>query len=272
MWLNVLLFRQHRIDATSEHFRLDFGVTSQAFRVCVQIMQRVWDGLKKESEPKLAFKTWQQYLAVTYKVYLNQQENDLEGLFLKHTYLACVARLLIWASLSKGKSSESLRDVARDVLSGRYFEARKLANLVEDDFFQWARQPEADNELAPVWERIISQLQSYDLEHLSEDVFKGIYQDLVDPKDRHELGEYYTPDWLCDRVVNELLPAKGYVSVLDPSCGSGSFLRATIGPFSKKLTRKPTRKNSSRQFWITWLGSTFNRWQPRSPAPPTYSR
>ncbi|MGB8802363.1 MAG: N-6 DNA methylase [Candidatus Acidiferrales bacterium] len=104
---------------------------------------------------------------------------------------------------------------------------------MEDDFFQWARQPEADNELAPVWERIISQLQSYDLEHLSEDVFKGIYQDLVDPKDRHELGEYYTPDWLCDRVVNELLPAKGYVSVLDPSCGSGSFLRATIDHFKK---------------------------------------
>lgn len=232
MWLNVLLFRQQRIDATSEHFRLDFGVNSQAFRVCVQTMKRVWNGLKKESEPKLAFKTWQQYLAVTYGS-LNQQENDLEGLFLKHTYLACVARLLIWASLSRGKSTGSVSDVAKNVLSGRYFEARKLANLVEDDFFQWTRHPEADKELTPVWERIISQLQSYDLEHLSEDVFKGIYQDLVDPKDRHELGEYYTPDWLCDRVVNELLPAKGYLSVLDPSCGSGSFLRATIDHFKK---------------------------------------
>jgi type I restriction-modification system DNA methylase subunit len=241
MWLNILLFRQQQIEASSEHFRLDFGVNSQAFRVCVQIMQKVWSGLKKESEPKLAFKTWQQYLAVTYGS-LNQQENDLEGLFLKHTYLACVARLLIWASLSKGKSAGSLRDVAAEVLSGQFFEARKIANLVEDDFFQWIRHPEANQELAPVWERIIAQLQSYDLAHLSEDVFKGVYQDLVDPKDRHELGEYYTPDWLCDRMVAELLPERGYVSVLDPSCGSGSFLRATIDHFKKVNPRASAKE------------------------------
>jgi hypothetical protein len=148
MWLNTLLFRQQRIDATSEHFRRDFGVNSQAFRVTVEIMKKVWRDLKKESEPKLAFQTWQHYLTVTYGS-LSQKENDLEGLFLKHTYLACVARLLIWASLSKGKSVNPLRDVARDVLSGQFFEERKLANLVEDDFFQWARHPEADEVLAP---------------------------------------------------------------------------------------------------------------------------
>src|SRR2546421_9352020 len=57
---------------------------------------------------------------------------------------------------------------------------------------------------------------------------KGVYQELVDPKDRHDLGEYYTPEWLCERVVAEMLPDKGFVSVLDPTCGSGSFLRAAI--------------------------------------------
>jgi hypothetical protein len=71
-------------------------------------------------------------------------------------------------------------------------------------------------------------LLSYDLAHLNQDVMKGVYQELVDPKDRHDLGEYYTPEWLCERIVSELLPAEGFVSVLDPSCGSGSFLRAAI--------------------------------------------
>ena len=33
---------------------------------------------------------------------------------------------------------------------------------------------------------------------------------------------------MCERVVSELLPAEGFVSILDPSCGSGSFLRAAI--------------------------------------------
>jgi methylase of polypeptide subunit release factors len=35
-------------------------------------------------------------------------------------------------------------------------------------------------------------------------------------------------DWLCERVIAEVLPKEGYVSVLDSSCGSGSFLRAAI--------------------------------------------
>ncbi|HXT74207.1 MAG TPA: N-6 DNA methylase [Candidatus Angelobacter sp.] len=63
---------------------------------------------------------------------------------------------------------------------------------------------------------------------LNQDVLKGVYQQLIDPKDRHDLGEYYTPDWLCEHVVDELLPKQGYETILDPSCGSGSFLRASI--------------------------------------------
>jgi SAM-dependent methyltransferase len=85
--------------------------------------------------------------------------------------------------------------------------------------------------LRPVWERIIAQIETYDLSRLDQDVLKGVYQELVDPKDRHDLGEYYTPDWLCERVVSELLPKAGYVKVLDPACGSGSFLRAAITHF-----------------------------------------
>jgi hypothetical protein len=49
-----------------------------------------------------------------------------------------------------------------------------------------------------------------------EDVLKGVYQQLIDPKDRHDLGEYYTPDWLCERIVQELLPKAGYKKVSRP--------------------------------------------------------
>ncbi len=47
------------------------------------------------------------------------------------------------------------------------------------------------------------------------------------------MGEYYTPDWLCEHIVQKTLPATGYKSVLDPTCGSGSFLRATIAHYLK---------------------------------------
>ncbi|HUK60044.1 MAG TPA: N-6 DNA methylase, partial [Stellaceae bacterium] len=120
-----------------------------------------------------------------------------------------------------------MRETAKQILSGQFFEEQRIENLVEDDFFQWVRRAKAEAILAPVWERTLSQMETYDLAHLDQDVLKGVYQELVDPKDRHDLGEYYTPDWLCERIVEELLPAER-VSVLDPSCGSGSFLRAAI--------------------------------------------
>jgi SAM-dependent methyltransferase len=56
---------------------------------------------------------------------------------------------------------------------------------------------------------------------------KGVYQELIDLDTRHALGEYYTPDWLCERVVNEY-DFKATAKILDPACGSGSFLRAAI--------------------------------------------
>jgi hypothetical protein len=66
---------------------------------------------------------------------------------------------------------------------------------------------------------------------------------LIDPKDRHDLGEYYTPDWLCERIVSEMLPKHGYKAVLDPSCGSGSFLRAAVTHF---LRRNPDGTDNER--------------------------
>src|SRR6185312_9681778 len=92
-----------------------------------------------------------------------QEISELENLFLRHTYLASIARLLIWAALSQGKSNDDLRQVATDVLSGRYFHSKRLANLVDDDFFHWIRNPEAENILAGTWQRILSHLMEYDL-------------------------------------------------------------------------------------------------------------
>lgn len=240
IWLTSLIYRPERTVPTVKQFKIDFGADSPAFRDSLDALITTWQRVSRDPEPRLAFKNWQKYLTVTYGQLPGEGEagSELERLFLKHNYLASVARLLIWASLSKGKSEGTLREVAREVLSGRFFERYQLANLVEDDFFQWVRRPEAEAILITVWERVLAGMQTYDLTYLGEDVLKGVYQELVDPKDRHDLGEYYTPDWLCERMVEAMLPASDFVSVLDPTCGSGSFLRAVITHFVKVNSRK----------------------------------
>jgi hypothetical protein len=235
LWLTSLLFRPGQIAPTAEQFRQDFGAKSPAFWDGMEALKKAWAAVRGSAEPALAFSTWQDYLTVTYGSLpavapetVEDKISELEVLFLKHTYLASLARLLVWASFSGGRTSEELRKIAAEVLSGQFFVARKLANLVEDDFFQWVRRPKADAILGAIWERVLVQMGTYDLRQVGEDVLKGIYQELVDPADRHDLGEYYTPDWLCERIVRELLPTKAFAAVLDPACGSGSFLRAAI--------------------------------------------
>ncbi|HEV3277207.1 MAG TPA: N-6 DNA methylase [Terriglobia bacterium] len=242
LWLTSLLFRPQQIEPTADRFQLDFGAWSPLYRQGMAALKIAWAKVSGEPEAQLAFETWQNYLTVTYgrltesatvqkDLETAQEISELEDLFLRHTYLSSIARLLIWAALSQGKGDGTFRQVAKDVLSGRYFESKRLANLVDDDFFHWLRHPAAEEILASTWERILSHLTEYDLSRIRQDVLKGVYQQLIDPKDRHDLGEYYTPDWLCERMVTELLPKQGFKAVLDPSCGSGSFLRANITHF-----------------------------------------
>jgi SAM-dependent methyltransferase len=63
----------------------------------------------------------------------------------------------------------------------------------------------------------------------TRDLLKRLYQNLMPKKLRHALGEYYTPDWLAERLLNQL----GYDGdpgkrLLDPACGSGTFLVLAI--------------------------------------------
>ena len=68
-----------------------------------------------------------------------------------------------------------------------------------------------------------AELQVYDLSAVRQDLLKQLYQNLVDPETRHDLGEYYTPDWLAQLTLQEI-DYRAAQSLLDPACGSGTFL------------------------------------------------
>jgi len=74
------------------------------------------------------------------------------------------------------------------------------------------------------------------------DWFGPLYQDLYPRSLRHALGEYYTPAWLAEHVLDTVgylgleqreqwqdASGAGAFRLLDPTCGSGVFLLAAIG-------------------------------------------
>ncbi len=79
-----------------------------------------------------------------------------------------------------------------------------------------------DEELYPI-SLLIKFLKEYDFTRLSQDLLGNIYDRLISPEERHSNGQYYTPIPVVD-LINALAIKNKDARVMDPACGSGTFL------------------------------------------------
>lgn len=221
-WLDRYFLRKEILSPKTVDIIKDFGVKTHAFRNASSTLLALWRGLKGKSEFDVVYENWEKYLRIVYGTSVAEEE-----LFIRHTYLATLAKLMAWTRLAEGKRSPDNAQIL-SVLEGQFFKDRGIENFLEEDFFSWVTRKEAQDEGIEVARRLLSLLRNYNLRELSEDVLKSLYQELVDPKTRHDLGEYYTPDWLAHRIARKLLKEKPDGSILDPACGSGTFLYLAI--------------------------------------------
>jgi SAM-dependent methyltransferase len=171
-----------------------------------------------------------------------------ELLFALHTYYALFMKLLaaeivaffhrlptpLERMIQSGTSAKLKREM-EELEAGGIFRHLNITNFLEGDLFAW---------YLPVWcepieeliRAMVTRLDDYNPGTLSEDpavsrdLLKKLYHELFPRTVRHDLGEYYTPDWLAEHVLKKV----GYIGdpeerVLDPACGSGTFLVMAIG-------------------------------------------
>lgn len=69
----------------------------------------------------------------------------------------------------------------------------------------------------------IEEIGTYNLAKIRSDVLGRVYEDLIPGEERHRLGQYYTPPPIVELIVEMCIRSPNDV-VLDPGCGSGSFL------------------------------------------------
>ncbi len=72
--------------------------------------------------------------------------------------------------------------------------------------------------------RVVSVPSAFAWDDVEHDVMNVLYESVITPEQRHDLGEYYTPDWLAAKMVERVVPEPLITRVLDPACGSGTFL------------------------------------------------
>ncbi|MEN3027284.1 MAG: N-6 DNA methylase, partial [Chlorobiota bacterium] len=225
LWLDCYLFHEKQLRPTARDIALRFGERSPTFQGSLRLLNKAWQRLKADPSAQTKYTQWQSLLSIVYGSPIGTEQ-----LFLRHTYLALFARLLAFVVLQRRVPRDS--ELA-GLLTGQTFEQLGLYNFVADDFFSWIDPATASSLLHSLATRLTT---SYDLSAIREDLLQELYQELVDPATRHDLGEYYTPDWLAELTLREagilqalpFQPPDDRLFLLDPACGSGTFLFVAI--------------------------------------------
>ncbi|MBI3670007.1 MAG: SAM-dependent DNA methyltransferase [Acidobacteria bacterium] len=228
-WLDRYFCRRVQREPLAENFVEDFGTASPAYREASALWLEKASEIREHTDFKVIYENWRNYLRIAYGTAVGDQ-----SLFIRHTFLATLAKLIAYIRITDAKSGPGERAI-EEIIQGTFFEKQGILNFLEEDFFSWMARAPVASTTHKVATRLVSLLFTYNLRELSEDVLKELYQELVDPKDRHDLGEYYTPDWLATRMCEKLLANTGEQSVLDPACGSGTFLYQAIQHKKKRL-------------------------------------
>ncbi|MCX8195590.1 MAG: SAM-dependent methyltransferase [Acidilobaceae archaeon] len=191
------------------------------------------DGLEREllealeeaqgsAELEALLKAYEGVLAALYGRAVPRER--LAGMLAKHSLMQMIAMISLAAAL---RLEGDLLEAASGALA-----ARGLGYEVALPHLNWWLLSEEGRRRARrVAEAVAARIRLLDWEAGSEeDAFRTLYEALIEKRARREIGEYYTPPWLVDRAIARF-ELKGK-TVMDPFCGSGTFL---VRAFYKKL-------------------------------------
>ena len=216
------------------------------------------------SRVKTFFKEWDRIFGVVYGLETEKAEKAVgqtaslyqmpSGVRLKnllfsiHTYYAFIMKLISieLLAMQREQTVESFveglgaavdaefKERLVHLESGADFHSKGIDNFLEADFFSWYLD-EWNPALVGAMRGIVRALAEFEpatpvLEpDWTRDLLQKLYEGIM-PRDlRHGLGEYYTPDWLAEYLVDRSgYSGKPEERFLDPACGSGTFLVQAI--------------------------------------------
>ncbi|MFX1535688.1 MAG: class I SAM-dependent DNA methyltransferase [Promethearchaeota archaeon] len=244
----------------------EFGLKSTFSQTVIQTFLEAIDTSTEKYE------NWQVQLSKIYGLNLNQQfsfpnklkisKNTTIGqfVFCVQSYYALLIKFIAaevvfrifsstnnsFLSLIISASNKEFIDQLKQIELGEFFDKRGIQNFPpKSSSFSWYLSILDSNlPLRRCLNELAKKLNSFDFSSFlkkpsCEDILSSIYIDLIPKQLRHKLGEYYTPTWLVYYILNQLKYfGDPKLKILDPSCGSGTFLIEIIRLIKKFAFKK----------------------------------
>ena len=213
---------QRRIAPTDEQVRARLG-PGPRFEQHLAALSELYG--QHRSDPTVAIKRelWRRLLSAALGVAVEEQP-DIEQLFLRHTYLSVVVGMAVQAAFGIDIAQRAEANAA-ELLNGQLFVSETgVRGVVESDFFTWPAEVGGEAWLRGIARRI----SRFEWARAESDIARILYESVIPADDRRRLGEYYTPDWLAREIVEAAVTDPLNQRVLDPACGSGSFIFAAV--------------------------------------------
>ena len=189
---------------------------------------------------------WQDLLQVALGKDAATAGDESDWLFIRHTYITSLIAVIMQQQLL-GDVAHYASERPDALLKGHILaEQSDLHGVIDADLFTWPTEVGESTYLREI-ARVV---EWFDWTQNAKEVAPTLYQNVITQEERKRLGEYYTPRWLAKEITETVVDAPLSQRVLDPSCGSGTFIETAVerilnhsGGLSRTETLKKLQEN-----------------------------
>ncbi len=215
------------VPPTEDEVRARFG-QGPRFDQHIEALTELYQAHRDDPTVALKRDLWRALLAAALGQVV-EQDIDLDRLFVRHTYLSLVVGLAVQQAFGIQIEQEAQRDPAALCSGDKFLDQTGVSGVVESDFFTWPAEAKPAQAGGAAWIRDLAKRISWiNWQRAESDIVRILYESVIPADDRKQLGEYYTPDWLARQIVDTVATDPLNQRLLDPACGSGSFIFAAV--------------------------------------------
>ena len=234
------------VSPTAENLERHFGNNSDAFLAGNLLLKEAYEAHRDDPTVAVKRRLWQDLLQVALGKDAATAGDESDWLFIRHTYITSLVAVIMQQQLL-GDVAHYASERPDALLKGHILaEQSDLHGVIDADLFTWPTEVGESTYLREI-ARVV---EWFDWAQNAKEVGPTLYQNVITQEERKRLGEYYTPRWLAKEITEIVVDAPLSQRVLDPSCGSGTFIETAVehilnhsGSLSRTETLKKLQEN-----------------------------